>query len=238
MSNKGKLYLIPNVIAGDAIDKIVTPQMAVILPHISDFIVENIRTARRYLSSLKLYPSVEHLRFSVMDKDTRAEDIPVLMEPVFRGADVGVISEAGCPGIADPGSQAVLFSHQHDIRVVPLVGPSSIFLALMASGLNGQNFAFHGYLPVEKQNASKAIKDFEKQSRQADQTQIFIETPYRNNAVFETLMKSLNRETLLTVAVDITGSTESIRTRQVKGWINERVVLPKTPAVFLFLARR
>jgi 16S rRNA (cytidine1402-2'-O)-methyltransferase len=236
MSNKGKLYLIPNVIADDTQDKVITPQLKHILPEISDFLVENVRTARRFLSSLKIYESIEPLRFSVLDKDTRPEEIALLMEPLLKGNSIGVISEAGCPGIADPGSVAVRFAHQHNLRVVPLVGPSAILLSLMASGLNGQNFAFHGYLPVEKQKAAMAIRDFEKESRSKNQTQIFIETPYRNNSVVEMLLKNLSAETLLTIATDITGTSESILTKPVGKWRGEQLTLAKTPAVFLFLA--
>jgi len=236
MSNKGKLFLIPNVIAEESLHKIVTSQLTEILPQISHFLAENIRTARRYLSSLKVYSTVETLKFSTLDKDTKPEDIAMLMAPVMAGFDIGVISESGCPGIADPGSMAVRFAHKNEVTVVPMVGPSSIFLALMASGLNGQNFAFRGYLPVDKQESSKVIREIEKGSRKTDQTQIFIETPYRNNAVLDNLLRNLHPETLLTIAVDITGQSEMIRTKHVRQWLDSKPLLPKTPAVFLFLA--
>jgi 16S rRNA (cytidine1402-2'-O)-methyltransferase len=236
MSNKGKLYLIPNMIAEESFHKITTTELRVVLSQLQEFLVENVRTARRYLSSLKIYESVETLRFNVLDKDTDAATLPSLMKPLFEGIDIGVISEAGCPGIADPGAIAVAYAHEHEIQVVPLVGPSSILLALMASGLNGQNFAFHGYLPVEKDRATIAIKNFEKESRTRRQTQIFIETPYRNQAILEMLLKNLLPDTLLTIAIDLTGKNEKVHTKPVKKWRQHPVSLPKMPAVFLFQA--
>jgi 16S rRNA (cytidine1402-2'-O)-methyltransferase len=198
--------------------------------------VEDVRTARRYLSSLKVYETVETLSFSVLNKDTADAELPDLLRPVLEGEDVGVLSESGCPGIADPGALAARFAHENGIRVVPLVGPSSILLALMASGLNGQNFAFHGYLPIEAKESAKVIKDFEKESRVRNQTQIFIETPYRNNAILNNLLKNLPPQTRLCIALDITGESEFISTRTVKKWQSDAIELPKTPAVFLFLA--
>ena len=236
MENNGKLYLIPNSIADDTLDKITTPQLRVILPGVRFFLAENIRTARRYLSALKVYESVETLRFSVLDKDTRYADMDGLMAPVHDGNDVGVISESGCPGVADPGALAVLYAHKHNIRVIPLIGPSSIVLALMASGLNGQKFAFHGYLPIDARELASSVKSFEKESKQKNQTQIFIETPYRNNTVLKSLVKYLAPDTLLTVAIDLTGVSESVKTKPVEKWRAEQITLPKEPAVFLFLA--
>ncbi|MBT1706375.1 SAM-dependent methyltransferase [Chryseosolibacter indicus] len=235
MANKGKLFLIPNVIADGTVDYVITPQVREILPEIQHFVVENIRTARRFLSSLKLYPAIESLQFLVLDKDTKPEDVAALMEPLFHGHDVGVISESGCPGVADPGALAVSFAHKNDVKVIPLVGPSSILLALMASGLNGQKFAFHGYIPIDNKDASVAIKAFEKESKSKHQTQIFIETPYRNNAIFKLLVNNLHESTLLTIAVNLTATDEMILTKTVKSWKSIKIELPKAPAVFLFL---
>lgn len=229
--------MIPNVIADGTHKKFLTPQLIEVLPGIHIFLVEEMRAARRYLSSLKIYSSIESLNFAVLDKDTTTDMLPLLLEGLFEGHDVGVISEAGCPGIADPGSKAVLYAHQHNFQVIPLVGPSSILLAMMGSGLNGQKFAFQGYLPVEKQKAALAIKDFEKESRLKNQTQIFIETPYRNKSVTDLLLKNLHAETLLTIAVDLTGVSETIRTKSVKEWRVEMPVFERIPAVFLFLAQ-
>src|SRR5436190_2148383 len=151
------------------------------------------------------------------------------MATPFEGSDMGVISEAGCPGVADPGSQAVLYAHEHGIVTIPLVGPSSIILALMASGLNGQKFAFHGYLPVEKEKIGGEIRNFEAESRKRKQTQIFIETPYRNQALFENFLRNLHADTLLTIAIDITGANEKIITKPVRNWKRESMEIPKTP---------
>ena len=159
-----------------------------------------------------------------------------LFEPVFKGNDLGVLSEAGCPGIADPGALAVRFAHRNGIKVIPLVGPSAIFLGLMASGLNGQRFAFQGYLPIQKKDAAKTIRDLEKESKTKNQTQIFIETPYRNNPMFQNLLQNLMPETQLCVALDVTGVHEFIRTQTVLEWRRQTFELPRHPAVFLFLA--
>jgi 16S rRNA (cytidine1402-2'-O)-methyltransferase len=159
-----------------------------------------------------------------------------LLQALFEGYDVGVLSESGCPGIADPGALAVAYAHKNGIRVIPLVGPSSIVMGLMSSGLNGQHFAFHGYLPIQPKEACNAIVQYEKESRLKDQTQIFIETPYRNNHLFANLVRSLAPETRLCVAIDITGPNEFILTQPVKQWRQQSPELRKEPAVFLFLA--
>jgi 16S rRNA (cytidine1402-2'-O)-methyltransferase len=236
MLKPGNLFLIPNIIADHTADQVVTPQLKAILPQIRFFLVENVRTARRYLSSLKVYDSVENLNFSVLDKDTKPEDLKTLFEPLLQGNDLGVISESGCPGVADPGALAAQYAHQHAIRVVPLVGPSSLLLALMASGLNGQKFAFHGYLPIDQKEAIQALKNFEKESKLRQQTQIFIETPYRNNSIFQVLTRNLAATTMLTIAVDLTSPQESVLTKTVEKWRATEIILPKSPAVFLFLA--
>ncbi|HEY3404510.1 MAG TPA: SAM-dependent methyltransferase [Ohtaekwangia sp.] len=232
----GKIFLIPNVIADDTQAKVLSRQILEILPGINYFLVEDVRTARRFLSSLKVYNSVEGLKFEVLNKDTRIDALGKLLQPVVEGADVGIISESGCPGVADPGALAVRFAHEHGIQVIPLVGPSSLLLALMASGLNGQRFAFHGYLPIDSKEAGDAIKAYEKESRAKKQTQVFIETPYRNNQLFQTLVKNLQDQTRLCVAFNITGTDESIRTLAVSQWKSIKPEYPKAPAVFLFLA--
>lgn len=234
--NKGKLYLIPNIIADDTQREVVPAQVRNALGSIRHFLAEDIRTARRYLSSLKVYESVEVLDFQTFNKDTKVETLPALFDPIFSGLSMGVISDAGCPGIADPGALAVKFAHENDIQVLPLVGPSSILLALMGSGLNGQRFAFHGYLPIDAKDCSKAIHDLEKESRQKNQTQIFIETPYRNNHLKDLLLKNLSNETLLCIAEDITGQKETIRTFTAKKWRTIDYELSKVPAVFLILS--
>jgi 16S rRNA (cytidine1402-2'-O)-methyltransferase len=234
--NKGILYLIPNLIAPETHDQVLPPNLRTTLKGLTYFLAEDIRTARRYLSSLKLYDRIEALDFKVLDKETSFQAMEALLDPIQQGFSIGVISESGCPGIADPGALATRWAHENGIRVVPLVGPSSILLALMASGLNGQRFAFHGYLPIDGKEAATTLKNLEKESRTRDQTQIFIETPYRNNTILATLVKSLQDHTLLCVAIDVTGKDESIVTMPVKKWKSTNIVFPKTPAVFLFLA--
>jgi 16S rRNA (cytidine1402-2'-O)-methyltransferase len=235
-SNKGTLYLIPTVISEATENLTLSPQVRMVLPEVRHFLVEEIRTARRFLSSLQIFPSIETLEFSVLDKNTKPNEIAEMMSPVLEGKNIGIISESGCPGVADPGALAVKYAHQLGVKVIPLVGPSSILLALMASGLNGQRFAFLGYLPVESRELSKSLKQFEKESKAHNQTQIFIETPYRNNSLLKNLLNNLNPETRLTIAVDLTGVDSFIQTKTIKEWAAQRFELPKRPAVFLFLA--
>lgn len=236
MDNTGRLYLIPNIIADDTQASVITQQVLDVLPQIQYFLAEDIRTARRFLSSLKVYASIEALHFEVLNKETPIGKLSELMKPLTEGHNIGVISESGCPGVADPGALAVEYAHKHNIEVVPLVGPSSILLALMASGLNGQQFAFHGYLPIDAKEAAQKIKDLERESKVKKQTQIFIETPYRNNAVFEHFIKNLQGDTRLTIAVELTGKNQYIRTLKAEQWRKEKQSWPKAPAVFLFLA--
>lgn len=236
MAAPGKLYLIPAVIAETPAENVIPQFVKEQLKGISHFLAEDVRTARRYLSSLKIYDSIESLHFQVLNKDTSEKDIPAMMTPLKNGMDMGVISESGCPGIADPGALAVAYAHRNQIKVVPLVGPSSLVLALMASGLNGQKFAFHGYLPIEAKETTKAIRELEKESAAHNQTQLFIETPYRNNALLDHLLAALRPTTMLSIAVDLTGASEWVQTQTVKDWKTNKPVLPKTPAVFLFLA--
>ncbi|HNR74383.1 MAG TPA: SAM-dependent methyltransferase [Cyclobacteriaceae bacterium] len=231
----GKLFLIPTIIS-DHQQGVIPQQVREALPGIKHFLAEDVRTARRYLSSLKVYPSMEELNFETLNKETPSASLPPLMKPLADGLNMGVISESGCPGVADPGALAVAYAHEHGFQVVPLVGPSSILLALMASGLNGQQFAFHGYLPIESKEASKKIQELERESKLKNQTQIFIETPYRNNSVFTHLIKNLHPNTRLTVALDITGQQEVITTKPVMVWRSNPAEWPKAPAVFLFLA--
>lgn len=234
--NKGKLYLIPNIIADETSSVVIPQQVINTLPLIQHFLVEDLRTARRYLSGLKVFPTIEALHFEVLNKETTEQQLPALMKPIMEGFNVGVISESGCPGVADPGALAVNYAHENHIQVVPLVGPSSILLALMASGLNGQQFTFHGYLPIDAREAATRIKELERISKAKNQTQIFIETPYRNNAVFDHFLKTLHLETKLTVALDLTGLHEFVRTLTIEQWKKQKQNWPKSPAVFLFLA--
>src|SRR5260221_6527544 len=211
MENKGELFLIPTVIAEDATDSIPVSVLES-LKLITHFLAEEPRTARRFLSSLKIYQSIEPLQFYTLNKDTKDAELAEMFAPVFSGQNMGVLSESGCPGVADPGALAVNFAHQKNIEVVPLVGPSSILLALMASGLNGQQFSFHGYLPIETKECVQKIKILEKDSSLKNQTQIFIGTPFRNNQVLKNLVGALSNPVELCIALDITGKKEFVKT--------------------------
>lgn len=234
---KGKLFLIPTVIADNTQSSVIPDQVRNVLPHISHFLVEDVRTARRYLSSLKVYESIEALNFQVLDKKTKEGELKEFFKPLEEGNNLGVLSESGCPGVADPGALAVNYAHQHAIVVVPLVGPSSLLLSLMGSGLNGQRFSFHGYLPIDSKERVQTIRELEKESKQKNQTQLFIETPYRNQPVFNDLVKTLSSATQLCVAYDITGTSELLKTKTIQEWRKENLVLDKLPCVFLLLAQ-
>lgn len=236
MSAKGKLFLIPTVIAEDTQQTVIPASVLSALKQTNHFLAEDVRTARRYLSSLKIYQSIELLDFKVLDKKTKEQELKELFVPIVEGKNLGILSESGCPGIADPGALAAKYAHQQGIQVVPLTGPSSILLSLMASGLNGQKFAFHGYLPIDSKESVESIKTLEKESRSKKLTQIFIETPYRNNQLTSNLLKALHEDTLLCIAIDVTGKDEFILTQSIKDWRKHPPELPKSPAVFLFLA--
>jgi len=230
---KGKLYLIPTPLAENTLDKTVTPELKQIVGKLNYFLAENIRTARRFISSLKLGVTIESLQFEQLDKKTLPEEVLRLCDPLLNGQNVGIMSEAGCPGIADPGNLAVSFAHEHGVEVVPLVGPSSIFMALMASGFNGQSFVFHGYLPIENQKRQQKIRDLENVVLKDNQTQIFMETPYRNNQLLKDLVKICKPYIRLCVARDITGEKEMIITKSIKDWKNTSLELHKIPTIFL-----
>ena len=195
--------------------------------------VENLRSARRFISSLKMNINIESLRFEVYDKRTTFEELTELLNPVLQGEDAGIITEAGCPGIADPGSLAVQTAHQLQIQVVPLTGPSSIFLALMGSGLNGQSFTFHGYLPIDKNDRRKKIKALESKVVQSNTSQIFMETPYRNEALLDAILEVCQPATRLCIAANLTGKDEMIRTLSVGAWANQRPRIHKIPCIFI-----
>lgn len=230
----GKLYLIPTPLALEGQRQILSPEILEIIPQISYFLVENERTARRFISSLKLGIDIQSLQLAVLDKDTELSTLPALLQPIQAGKDGGVLSEAGCPAVADPGALAVGEAHRLGIEVVPLVGPSSILLALMASGFSGQCFAFQGYLPIQEKDRTEAIKEAEKTALKKHQTQIWIETPYRNMALFESFLKTCLPDTYLCVASQLTAPDEWIRTRRIKEWRNAPAPdLHKKPTVFL-----
>ena len=230
---KGKLYLIPTVLAEDTADKVISDEIREIITHTKHYLVENVRTARRYISSLKLGVNIEGLHFEVLDKKTRRSELEGIMQPIFEGKNIGIMSEAGCPGIADPGSLAVAYAHEKNIQVVPLSGPSSMFLALMGSGFNGQSFAFHGYLPIDKKERIQAIKTLEVEAIKHKRTQIFMETPFRNNHLLKDLLETLHPDTLLCIAKNLTGSEEMIKSKTVRDWKKNPIDLHKTPTVFV-----
>ncbi len=231
--NKGKLILIPIVISEGTHDLVISEYVRSTIKGLDYFLVENIRTARRFISSLKLEVKIESLNFGLLDKGTRADKVKALLRPVFEGKNVGVMSESGCPGVADPGSLAVDFAHKNGIQVVPMVGPSSILMALMSSGFNGQSFVFHGYIPIDKGERIKKIKQMEEHAHQLKQTQIFMDTPYRNRHLLTDLIESCNPQTKLSIARDITGEKELIQTKTLKEWKSVKAPdLHKIPVIF------
>ena len=230
-----KIYLVPNLIAPDTADQVVTNQVRQAIKEVDHYLVENVRNARRYISSLKIKP-VEPLQFTLLNKHTSPKEIEEMVQPLKEGYSVGIISDAGCPGIADPGSLVVAWGHKHGIPIVPLVGPSSILLALMASGMNGQSFEFRGYLPIESSERKKAIKQLESESLKISKTQIFMETPYRNQALFEDLLRHCHSQTRLCVARDLTSHNQFIATRSVAQWKSSLPDLHKKPTIFLMQA--
>ncbi len=233
MKAKGILYLIPNVLVLETGPEIMAPVVKNVLSATSYYLVEDFRTARRYISSLKLGINLEEVQMEKLDKKTPDPQVRKLLEPALNGQDVGILSEAGCPGIADPGAKAVAWAHRLGIRVVPLPGPSSMFLALMGSGFNGQAFTFSGYLPIDRKARIEAIKQLEKTALQQKVTQLFMETPFRNNRLLEDLLEQLDGRTELCIASELTGEGESIRTKKVADWRKDRPDLHKIPAVFL-----
>jgi len=234
----GIVFLIPTVIAPDTHHQVLSPQVQEAANSTKYYLVENIRTARRFLSAISIETPIDQLQFEVLNKKTSFEELPALMQPALTGHNIGIMSEAGCPGVADPGALAVSYAHQKGLRVVPLVGPSSILLALMASGFSGQSFTFHGYLPIDKGKRIRAIKSLEKQSQQYRQTQIFMETPYRNNQLFSDVVKHCHPKTLICVAKNINGTDEYIKTLPAHAWRKEKIDLHKVPVVFLLFSAK
>lgn len=232
----GTLYLIPCTLGDTPADQVLPQHVIAVARKLSHFVVEQPKSARQFLSTLKPERPIQSLHFATLNEHTVAKDMAELLAPLLAGHDVGVISEAGCPGIADPGADLVNLAHRNGIRVVPLVGPSSILLALMASGLNGQCFAFHGYLPIAEAERNKMISKLEAESAKLKQTQLFIETPYRNEKMFSALLAHCRPETLLCVATDITLPSEQIQTRTIKQWKSQLIPqLNKRPSLFLLL---
>ena len=228
-----KLYMIPTTLGDTSIERVLPPDLTQLISSIQVFIVENIRTARRFLKKVNPAIVIDDLTFFELNQHTEKKEISRFLEPNQQGLDIGIISEAGCPGVADPGAEVVKIAHTKDIQVVPLVGPSSILLALMASGMSGQNFAFNGYLPIKNPEKSLQIKMLEKRMQNENQTQIFIETPYRNAQLLGDLLQNCDPQTMLCVAVDITLDTEFILSKPISYWKTHLPDVQKRPAIFL-----
>ncbi len=228
-----KLFLIPTTLGDTSIERVLPPDLSQIISSIPVFIVENLRTARRFLKKVNPAIVIDDLTFFELNQHTDKKEISRFLEPNRHGFDIGIISEAGCPGIADPGAEVVKIAHIRNIQVVPLVGPSSILLALMASGMSGQNFAFNGYLPIRNPEKSLQIKLLEKRMQTEGQTQIFIETPYRNVQLLDELLKNCDPATMLCIAVDITLDTEFILSKPVSYWKTNIPDIQKRPAIFM-----
>lgn len=232
-SSYGKLYLIPTRLGDNPPLEVLPLSIKKTIELVDHYIVENEKTARRFIKRISSQKSQSSLKLLVLNKYTEADELNHFLDACKAGKNMGLLSEAGCPGIADPGADIVKLAHEHDIRVIPLVGPSSILLALMASGMNGQSFAFNGYIPIDKAERKASLKQMERLSFEQNQTQIFIETPYRNDKILEDICRSLHDFTRVCVACDITLPTEYIKTQTVKDWKHTKVDLHKRPAIFV-----
>ncbi len=233
----GTLYLIPVTLGDDNIHAVLPPNVVEIAQKLEHFVVENEKSARQFLSLIKPLKPIRELQLELLNEHTDDKTLPNLLKPLLAGQDVGLMSEAGCPAVADPGAKLVALAHQKDIRVTPLTGPSAILLALMASGLNGQQFAFLGYLPVDKAARTLKLKEIEKRSQTHKETQIFIETPYRNQQMLETILNTCNANMRLCVACHISFHDELIITKRISEWKQSALPdLNKKPTVFLLLA--
>ncbi len=232
----GRLFLIPTTLGDSTLSALIPQEVQQRVRALEYFVAENPKTARAYLKQVGTAKPLQDLHIATLNEHTPEEAIAGLAAPLLAGHDLGVMSEAGCPGIADPGAKLALYAHRHGIRVQPLVGPSSILLALMASGLNGQNFVFHGYLPVADLEREKTLRQLEQQSRRLAQTQIFIETPYRNMKLVQSILETCAAETLLCIGTDVSLASEDIRTRSMADWRKSPPKLDRRPSVFLIQA--
>lgn len=230
----GKLYLIPTSLGNEAPLGVLPLSIRKKISEIDHYIVENEKTARKFIKSVVSSKFQTILKFELLNKHTPPEAVPTFLDPCKEGYDVGLLSEAGCPGIADPGADVVKIAHQNHVQVVPLVGPSAILLTMMSSGMNGQNFAFNGYLPIDKSERKQEIKRLERLSAEQNQAQIFIETPYRNEKLLEDLKQHLHPSTNLCIGCEITLPTEYICTKSMAEWKKTKLDLHKRPAIFIF----
>ena len=228
----GTLYLLPSPLAEETAAAVLPAQALECCKVLRHYLCENARTSRRFLSSLRLGLTIEELNIAELNKDTPDAEVSKLLQPLRQGQDMGILSEAGCPGVADPGARAVAQAHKEGIKVVPVVGPSSILLALMASGMGGQNFAFRGYLPVKNPERSHAIRSLEKGVK-TGQTQLFMETPYRNTPLLKELIENCQPDTMLCMASNLTAPEEYIRTQTIGAWKKQLPDLHKQPTIFV-----
>lgn len=233
----GILYLIPVPLGPTAPQDSLPPNVLATVRPLSHFVVEQAKTARAFLKAVGTDKPLQELQMAELNEHTRADTLDYLLSPLRTGHDIGLLSEAGCPAVADPGANLVALAQKENIRVVPLIGPSSLLLALMASGLNGQRFAFQGYLPAKDTERSKTLRDLESESRKRVQTQIFIETPYRNRAMFDAILQICQPGTRLTVATDLSLPGEFVLTRTIQQWKKQTPPeIERRPTVFLLLA--
>jgi 16S rRNA (cytidine1402-2'-O)-methyltransferase len=230
---KGVLYLIPSPLGQNAPMEVLPLTVRKVIEELTHFIVENEKDARAFIKRISPKKNQSTLKLFPLNKFTLPEEILTYLDPIEEGITMGIISDAGCPGVADPGADIVKMAHRKKITIHPLVGPSSILLALMGSGLNGQNFAFNGYLPIDKAKRQKEIKKLEKKSFDFNQSQLFIETPYRNDQMLQDLLKSLDRNTEVCIACDLTLPTQFIKTLSVKEWKKLNFSFHKRPAIFI-----
>jgi 16S rRNA (cytidine1402-2'-O)-methyltransferase len=233
LSSLGKLYLIPTTLGESDPNDVLPQTIKRAIDFIDDYIVENEKTARKSIKSCNPDKVQATLNLSVLNKRTLVSEHNAMLQPCLEGKNVGLMSEAGCPGVADPGAVIVKLAHEKGIQVIPLVGPSSILLALMASGMNGQSFAFNGYIPIDASEKRVALKALEKLSVDKNQSQLFIETPYRNNKMLEDILQSLNPVTHLCIAADITLPTEYIKTKRISDWKKAKIDLHNRPTIFI-----
>ena len=227
------LYLLPVTLGDTPVDKVLPAYNREVIRGIKHFIVEDVRSARRFLKKVDAEINIDELTFYPLNKHTSAEEVSGYLKSLEEGAPMGVISEAGCPAVADPGADVVAIAQRKNLRVVPLVGPSSILLSVMGSGFNGQSFAFHGYLPIEPGERTKRLKELESRIYTESQTQLFIETPYRNNKMAEEILRTCRPQTKLCIAANLTCDGEYIRTKSVKEWKGKLPDLNKIPCIFL-----
>lgn len=232
-SDAPTLYLLPSTMSDAPVEQVLPAANIEVARRLRHFVVENERTARRFLKRCDRSIDIDALTFFTLDTHTRPEEIPAMLAPMADGHDMGVISEAGCPAVADPGADVVAIAQQRGYHVMPMVGPSSILMSLMASGFNGQSFAFAGYLPIDSGARTAALREMERRIMRENQTQIFIETPYRNDRLLQELVRVLPATLRLCVAVDITGPSQSIVTRTLREWAGHMPRIDKRPAIFL-----